>query len=141
MDVNKKSFEGNNRKNINVKTLGGWLIPVQIFIILNTLYWLKRVQVFYELLGEKDSLMKTQNISNPALYNSFMYYEVFAGIFFTALSFIVVYLFFKRIRYFPLTMIVYLILQVAAEAAPYLIYKPILGQQDVLLPLIIGAIA
>lgn len=107
-------------------------MAVQVFIILNALSWIKNLQTFYELLGEKDNLIKTQNISNPSLYNTFIYFELASSVVFTFLSFIVFYYFFKRNKLFPLIMIIYLVIELAVDAASYFIFMPITGQQDII---------
>src|SRR5438045_507747 len=109
MDINKNAVNG---KNINVRTLGGWLMAVQVFIILNALSWLRNLQVFYGLYGDKDNLIRTEGASNPSLYNTFIYFELASSIVFTFLSFMAFYYFFKRNSYFPLLMTVYLILEI-----------------------------
>ena len=114
-------------KEINTRTLGGWLIPVQIFIILNAMSWLKNLQIFYGLLGEKDALIKSQNISDPSLYNAFVYYELAASLVFAFLSFAVFYYFFKRNRHFPLMMIVFLVIEIIAELLSILIFGSIIN--------------
>jgi hypothetical protein len=118
-------------KNINVRTLGGWLIPVQILIILNALIWLKNLQTFYALLGEKDNLIKAQNSINASLYNTFIYFELASSILFTFLSFAIFYYFFKRNKFFPLMMTIYLFLELVIDTASYFIFMPITGQQDI----------
>ena len=110
------------KKKINTRTLGGWLILIQIFIILNAISWLKNLQIFYGLLGEKDTLMKSQNITDTSLYNTFIYYELAASLVFTFLSFVVFYYFFKRNRNFPLMMTIFLILELIAELVSLLLF-------------------
>jgi hypothetical protein len=109
-------------KQINTRTLGGWLILIQIFIILNAISWVGNLQMFYGIYGEKDTLIKAQNIQDPGLYNAFIYYELAMSLLLTFGAFLVFYYFFKRNKNFPLIMTVYLIIEVAAEGLSFLLF-------------------
>jgi hypothetical protein len=122
-----------SEKQINTRTLGGWLIPIQVFIILNAMSWLRNLQVFYGLLGEKDILIKGMKITNPNLYVNFIYYELAVSLVFTFLSFVVFYYFFKRNRYFPLMMTLFLILEVIAESISFILFSSLGTQQDMMI--------
>jgi hypothetical protein len=122
-----------SEKQINTRTLGGWLIPIQVFIILNAMSWLRNLQVFYGLLGEKDILIKGMKITNPNLYVNFIYYELAVSLVFTFLSFVVFYYFFKRNRYFPLMMTLFLILEVIAESVSFILFSSLGTQQDMMI--------
>src|SRR5688572_18241212 len=76
-------------KQINTRTLGGWLILIQIFIILNAISWVGNLQMFYGIYGEKDTLIKAQNIQDPGLYNAFIYYELAMSLLLTFGGFLV----------------------------------------------------
>jgi|SRR4030095_4530853 len=109
-------------KKINTRTLGGWLIPVQIIIILNAMSWIGNLQLFYQLLGEKDILIRDKNIQDPSIYMTFIYYELAASLMFAFSAFVVFYYFFKRNRYFPLIMTIYLIAEVLVEGLSFLLF-------------------
>jgi hypothetical protein len=119
-------------KEINTRTLGGWLIPLQIFIILNAMSWIRNLQIFYGLLGEKEVLIKAQNISNPEAYSAFIYYELALSLLFTFLSFVLFYYFFKRNRYFPLMMTVFLIVEVVAESLSFIFFGSLAGNRELI---------
>jgi Protein of unknown function (DUF2569) len=106
--------QGDNLKGIN--SISGWLIVVQVFIVLNAFGWIRNLQLFYGLLGEKDRLIQTQRITDPFLYNAFIYYEIIASLIFITFSIILVYYMFKRSRFFPFIFILYLVLDLFAEA-------------------------
>lgn len=56
----------NTAKNeINTRTLGGWLIAIQVFIILNAISWVTNLQLYYKLLGEKEILIKEKTSATP----------------------------------------------------------------------------
>ena len=114
-------------KEINTRTLGGWLILIQIFIILNAISWVKNLQIFYGLLGEKDALMKSQNITDTASYNTFIYYELAASLVLTFLSFMIFYYFFKRNRHFPLMMTVFLVFEIVIEVISLILFSHLAG--------------
>jgi hypothetical protein len=109
-------------KEINTRTLGGWLILIQIFIILNAITWVGNLQLFYGILGQKEALVKSQNISDPSLYYTFIYYELGMSLLLTFGAFVVFYYFFKRNKNFPMIMTVYLIIEVVIEGLSFLIF-------------------
>jgi hypothetical protein len=113
-------------KKINTRTLGGWLILVQIIIILNAISWVGNLQTYYGLLGEKDKLIKSQNPSDPGLYVTFIYYELAASLVMTFLSFAAFYYFFKRNRNFPVILTIYLSLQIILEGLSFMIFSSII---------------
>lgn len=119
-------------KQINTRTLGGWLILIQIFIILNAISWVGNLQLFYGIYGEKDKLIKAQNITNPSLYTAFIYYELAASIIFTFGAFLVFYYFFKRNIRFPLIMIVYLIAEVLSEGLSFVVFGSMIPDKSLI---------
>ncbi len=110
------------KKEINTRTLGGWLIAVQAFIILNAISWVGNLQVYYKLLGEKDVLIKEKPAADAGLLNTFVYFELAASLVFAFLCFVVFYYFYKRNRNFPLIFIIYLVAEVIVEAVSYLLF-------------------
>ncbi len=109
-------------KVLNTDTLGGWLILIQVFIILNAITWIGNLQLFYKLLGEKDVLIKGKGAADPFLYNVFVYYELAASLVFAFLSFVVFYFFYKRNRRFPLYIMIYVIAEVVIEGIAFLVF-------------------
>jgi hypothetical protein len=107
---------------IKTNPFGGWLILVQIILFLLIFGRLNDVQVFYGLLGEEDKLLKTQGITDPHLYTAFIYTELISGAILLLFAFILVYLFFKRIKYFPMLMIIFIIIDQLTEAAVYYLF-------------------
>lgn len=123
-----------------INNLGGWLSVVQIFIILNAFGWIRNLQLFYGLLGEKDKLIQTQKPPDPSLYSFFIYYELAASFIFIFLSVYLIYYMFKRSKYFPVMFIVYLILDLLAEALVLVLFSsvaetPLIAEEK----LIVGA--
>jgi hypothetical protein len=110
-------------KEINTRTLGGWLILIQIFIILNAISWAGNLQVYYKLLGDKDNYLKEKGITNTGTYTAFVYYELAASLLFTFGAFAVFYYFFKRNTYFPLIMTIYLIIEVITETVSFFLFS------------------
>ena len=110
------------KKEINTRTLGGWLIAVQAFIILNAISWVGNLQVYYKLLGEKDVLIKEKPAADAGLLNTFVYFELAASLVFAFLCFVVFYYFYKRNRNFPLIFIIYLVAEIIVEAVSYLLF-------------------
>jgi hypothetical protein len=111
-----------DKKEINTRTLGGWLIAVQAFIILNAISWVGNLQVYYKLLGEKDVLIKQKPPEDAMLLNVFIYFELAASLIFAFLCFVVFYFFYKRNTKFPLILIIYLIAEVVIEGLSYVIF-------------------
>jgi hypothetical protein len=111
-----------DKKEINTRTLGGWLIAVQAFIILNAISWVGNLQVYYKLLGEKDILIKQKPAEDAALLNIFIYFELAASLIFAFLCFVVFYFFYKRNTKFPLILIIYLIAEIVVEGLSYVIF-------------------
>lgn len=110
-------------KEINTRTLGGWLIVIQIFIILNAISWAGNLQLYYRLLGEKDNYLREKGITDTGIYTAFAYYELAASLVFTFGAFGVFYYFFKRNTHFPLIMTIYLIAEVIVEAVSYFLFS------------------
>jgi len=111
-----------DKKDINTRTLGGWLIAVQAFIILNAISWVGNLQVYYKLLGEKDVLIKQKPPEDATLLNIFIYFELAASLIFAFLCFVVFYFFYKRNNKFPLILIIYLIAEIVIEGLSYVIF-------------------
>ncbi|KXK55050.1 MAG: hypothetical protein UZ05_CHB002000691 [Chlorobi bacterium OLB5] len=134
----------NTAKNeINTRTLGGWLIAIQVFIILNAISWVTNLQLYYKLLGEKEILIKEKNLSDPSILNVFFYYELAASLVFTFLAFVVFYYFFKRNKLFPMLMIIYLVFELVVEGVSYLLFAhlsndPVLMLQKMAFSLVIA---
>ena len=114
-----------NGKIKNIQNLAGWLSAVQVFIILNAFGWLRNLQLFYGLLEEKDKLIETQKMADPSLYNFFIYYELGASLLFVFLSAALIYYMFKRSKYFPNMLIVFLVLDLAAEALVLVLFSSV----------------
>ena len=116
----------NNRsakKEINTRTLGGWLIAVQAFIILNAISWVGNLQLYYKLLGEKDLLLKQKPPQDASMLNIFIYFELASSLVFAFLCFVVFYFFYKRNRNFPLMMIIFLIAEIIVEGLSYILFS------------------
>ena len=81
--------------------LNGWLIIVQMFLIIKAFVWIRNVELYLNVFEKKDELLKTINVSNTGLYNIFVYFELVMS--FLCLSFyiIMIYYLFKRSRFFP----------------------------------------
>jgi len=119
-------------KQINTKTLGGWLIAVQVFLIMNAISWVRNLQMYYELFGKKDELIKEKGISDPGIYTAFIYYELAASLLFAFGAFISFWYFFKRNSYFPLIMTIYLIAEVVVEGVSFLAFGSLADDQSLL---------
>lgn len=111
------------KKQINSASLGGWLIPIQIFIILNAISWIKNLQIFYNLLSEKQTLINQKPLDMMKLTEFFIYYELAVSLIFSFFSFAVFYYFFKRNKLFPILMITYLILEIILETVSLIIFR------------------
>jgi len=115
--------QGSEIKGIN--NLSGWLSVVQIFIILNAFGWIRNLQLFYGLLGEKDKLIKDLKIADPSLYSFFIYYELAVSLVLIFFTVILVYYMFKRSKYFPMIFIIYLILDLVVEALVLVLFSSV----------------
>lgn len=124
--------ENKNVKKIDTRTLGGWLILIQVFIILNAFSWLSNLQLYYKLLGEKDQLIKDKGVSDPSIYITFIYYELASSLVFTFGTFAVFYYFFKRNTYFPLIMTIYLVAEVLVEGLSFLFFAHLAGDRSLM---------
>ena len=128
-----------------INSVSGWLIAVQVFIILNAFGWLRNMELFFGLLGEKDKLIESQKIADPFLYNAFMYYEIAASVIFTVFSIAVVYYMIKRAKFFPSMFIIYIVLNLAVEAFVLLIFNevsetPLITKEKLIFSIVIGVI-
>jgi hypothetical protein len=129
----------------STNSISGWLILIQIFIVLNAFGWIRNLQLFYGLLGEKDKLIQTQRLSDPFLYNAFIYYEIIASLIFIAFSIILVYYMFKRSKFFPIMFIVYLVLDLFAEALVVAVFSslsdaPLITKEKLIFGLVIAVL-
>ena len=129
------------KKEINTRTLGGWLIPIQVFIIVNAISWVGNLQLYYELLGKTDSYLKEKQITDTAVYTVFVYYELAASLVFAFGSFVVFYFFYKRNRYFPAVMIIFLAAEVVVEAVSYFLFSHLAPDNTLMLQKLIFSIA
>ncbi len=91
------------------KNINGWLFAVQIFLIVKAFIWIRNVQLYLGILDKKDEMLTSMGITEPGLYNIFVYYEVVTS--FLCLSFyiIMVYYMFKRSRLFPKLTYIFLV--------------------------------
>ena len=121
------------KKEINTRTLGGWLIPIQVFIIVNAISWVGNLQLYYEILGKTDAYLKEKHITDTAVYTVFVYYELAASLVFAFGSFVVFYYFFKRNRYFPLVMIIFLAAEVTVEGLSYFLFSHLAPDSSIML--------
>lgn len=121
-----------NTKQINTRTLGGWLIAIQVFLIMNAISWVGNLQLYYGILGKKDELIKEKGIGDTAIYTVFIYYELAASLLFTFGAFLTFWYFFKRNSYFPLIMIIYLIAEVLVEGISFLVFGSLAEDQSLL---------
>lgn len=128
-------------KEINTKILGGWLILVQAYIILNVVMWVKNAQIFWGLLGEKDKLIAAMgNNPNIALYTAFMYYEFVASVVFMIMMFSLFFIFFKKWSVFPTLMIITLVFEALSETFSYFYFGPISGNAEGILQKLIFSV-
>jgi len=128
-----------------INSISGWLIAVQVFIILNAFGWIRNMELFFGLLGEKDKIIESQKIADPFLYNAFIYYEIAASIIFTVFSVALVYYMIKRSRYFQVMFIVYIVLDLLAEALVLVVFNsisetPLITTEKLIFSLAIGVI-
>ncbi len=120
------------KKELNTRQLNGWLIPVQVFIILNAISWIGNLQLYYKLFGEKDVLIKEKALTDAAMLNAFIYYELAASLVFAFLAFVVFYFFYKRNRNFPLIMIIYLTSEVIIEVISFILFGHLSNDQTLM---------
>lgn len=118
------------KKILNYNSLGGWLIPIQIFLILNSISWLKVFTVFLGLLGEKDKLSETYGALDPSQSLFFIYYELISSVVLVSLSIVTIYYFFRRSRYFKPLMIIYLILDFLVQLISYFLFGSQMAEQS-----------
>ena len=128
-----------------INSISGWLIAVQVFVILNAFGWIRNMELFFGLLGEKDKLIESQKISDPFLYNAFIYYEITASLIFTVFSVAVVYYMIKRAKFFPSMFIIYIVLNLAVEALVLVIFNevsetPLITKEKLIFSVVIGVI-
>ncbi len=128
-------------KEINTRILGGWLILVQAYIILNVVMWVKNAQIFYGLITEKDKLIAAMgNNPNIGIYTTFMYYELVASVVFMIMMFVLFFIFFKKWRAFPPLMIITLVFEVISETFSYFYFGSISGNAEGILQKLIFSV-
>ena len=83
------------------RTLNGWLILVQMFLIVKAFVWIRNVELYLSVVDKKDELLKTLGAVDIGMYNIFVYFELIMS--FVCLSFyiIMIYYLFKRSQFFP----------------------------------------
>jgi hypothetical protein len=104
------------------RTIGGWLMLLQIFIILNGISWLRNLQLFYGLLGEKEKLMNEMQVADTSLYTSFIYFEIASAIIMLMFTAALIYFMFRRTKMFKLFMIIYLVVEIILELIVFFVY-------------------
>ncbi|MFI5144606.1 MAG: DUF2569 family protein [Ignavibacteria bacterium] len=83
------------------RTLNGWLILVQMFLIIKAFVWIRNVELYLTVVDKKDELLKTINVSDTGLYNIFVYFELVMSFLCLFFYIILIYYMFKRSRFFP----------------------------------------
>ncbi len=112
-----------DEEKTNFKSLGGWLIPLQVFIILNGISWFRNLELFMGLLNEKDKLIDKLHSSDPSVYLSFIYFEIITAVVMLAFTVALFYFMFRRYKLFKLLTIIYFITEVILEAAVIFIFS------------------
>jgi hypothetical protein len=112
-----------DKENTKYYSLGGWLIPLQVFIILNGISWFRNLELFLGLLNEKDKLMETLHTQDPSIYVSFIYFEIVTAIVMLAFTAALFYFMFRRYKLFKMLTIIYFITEVILEAAVIFIFS------------------
>jgi len=130
---------------IKSNPFGGWLILVQIILFLLIFGRLNDAQMFWGLLGEEDKLMKTQGITDPHMYTTFIYIELIAGIILLIWALTLMYLFFKRVRLFKILMIIFIIVDQLTDVIIYSLFHSLASSgpyvlQKLIFGIIIGAL-
>jgi hypothetical protein len=113
-------------KEKDYKSLGGWLMALQVFILLNGISWLRYLQLYFGLLSEKDKLISDMHISTPAVYTSFIYFEITSAVVMLLFTVALIYYMFRMAKLFKLLMILYVSLEVVLEFAVYFIFGSML---------------
>jgi hypothetical protein len=101
--------------------------------------------MFWGLLGEEDKLMKTQGITDPHMYTTFIYIELIAGIILLIWALTLMYLFFKRVRLFKILMIIFIIVDQLTDVIIYSLFHSLASSgpyvlQKLIFGIIIGAL-
>jgi hypothetical protein len=112
-----------DKENTKYYSLGGWLIPLQVFIILNGISWFRNLELFIGLLNEKDKLMETIHAQDPSIYMSFIYFEIVTAVVMLIFTIAMFYFMFRRYKLFKLLTIIYFITEVILEAAVIFIFS------------------
>lgn len=112
-----------DEQKTDFKSLGGWLIPLQVFIILNGISLFRNLELFMGLLNEKDKLIDKLHASDPSIYLSFIYFEIITAVVMLAFTAALFYFMFRRYRLFKLLTIIYFITEVILEAAVIFIFS------------------
>ena len=94
------------------RTLNGWLILVQMFLIIKAFVWIRNVELYLNVFDKKDELLKTINVSNIGLYNVFVYFELVMSFLCLCFYIIMIYYLFKRSRFFPKLTNIFLISEI-----------------------------
>ena len=130
------------QKQINTNYLAGWLIMVQVFIMVSVLQWIKNAQLYWGLLDEKDKLITALgNNADKSFYISFVYYEFISSVVVCLAMLVSFTMFFKKSRHFPMILIITVILEVAAESISVFVFGSISGYMDQLVQrLVMGVI-
>ncbi|RPI17524.1 MAG: DUF2569 family protein [Ignavibacteriae bacterium] len=108
------------------KSIGGWLMVLQVFILLNGISWLRNIQLFFGLLGEKEKLIDEMHISAPGAYTAFIYFEIVAAIVMLLFTITLIYYMFKMAKVFKLLVIIYVAVEVVLEFLVYFLFGPML---------------
>ena len=110
---------------VKTNPFGGWLMVVQIILFLLIFARLRDVQLFYGLLGEEEKLLKIQGVTDPHLYTAFIYTELISGAVLLMWASVLIYLFFKRQKLFPVLMIIFIIADQLTDAAVFYLFQPL----------------
>lgn len=94
------------------RTLNGWLILVQIFLIVKAFVWIRNVELYLSVVDKKDELMKTLGTVDTGLYNFFVYFELMMSFICLCFYIIMIYYLFKRSKYFPKLAYIFLISEI-----------------------------
>jgi len=133
------------KKVFDTRSLGGWLIAIQAFIILNAISWVGNLQMYYGIYGEKDNLIKQKPPQDAWLLNIFVYYELASSLVFAFLCFVVFYYFYKRNKRFPLIFTIYLVAEIIVEGLSYILFahlsdNPVLMLQKLAFSLVLAVV-
>lgn len=115
-----------SEKEKNYKSLGGWLMVLQVFILLNGISWLRNLQLYFGLLDEKNKLISDMHISDPSAYVSFIYFEIVSAVVMLLFTAVLIYFMFKMASIFRILMIIFVTVEVLLELTVYFIYGSML---------------